>query len=311
MREPEVEELMAEIARLGTVDSDAANAVLDEFLYYGFLDQGEYLRFGSISYLDGLIRPFAVIGTCLSLGSLGEAYKNAVFWIPPVTLGLLVAVRLLSGPDRSGRTLVASSFGVAALIGLFPRADLFHLSLVAPPILLVLAHSGRRFLSARGDPWRRTIHVALAVWLAAGFGYAILRLGARAASDGYRLSTLPHFHGPLLATEDHELIASSAERLRQQAEGQTTFLVSDEAGLLYLIAGIDNPTRFDYPLAQVFGEEGQEEVIDALERGAIDQVCLERLDTPLNPRQLETFVLRSLDPAADVGVCTIYRPARA
>lgn len=77
------------------------------------------------------------------------------------------------------------------------------------------------------------------------------------------------------------------------------------------MAGLKNPTPFDYPLATAFGRKGESEVVAAISRRQICTVCLDSRGlsplTPLRPVILVRYVQEHMELSRDLGFCTLHR----
>ncbi len=229
------------------------------------------------------------------------------------TLPLLVAVGwvvLLVCKRRSnGRLeLALGVFLLAAWLGMYPRFDVYHMVATLPVFLwglVLLAHAAQEHgigvpLGGRGGAFL-VPGLALLLFFVS-FSQSFLRF-----SRGELVLTLrPHFRGALLPVPWEERVRLHGHLLRAQAAKAPGFLVSPFAGFWYLVAAMKNPTPFDYPMSTAFGRKGEEQVIRALEAGAIPWVCWERGAWPLRPQRLEAYLVNAWRPGEDLGVCQVY-----
>jgi hypothetical protein len=137
----------------------------------------------------------------------------------------------------------------------------------------------------------------------------------KVAVGDYTASDLSHFEGPMVPAGFRDHAARLATSLHTaDHRSNRTFLLMPSASFYYLLAGLDDPTRFDYPLVDIFGRFGQEEVIGEIRRGAVRHVCVGSFVTyrGLQPRTLMRYVrvrmvrIRDLGATRDAG-CTLYR----
>ena len=61
----------------------------------------------------------------------------------------------------------------------------------------------------------------------------------------------------------------------EAAAGRRPFIISLAAGFYYLTTGVRNPTPYDYPAPSAFGLKGEAQLMDALRRREISEVCLD------------------------------------
>jgi hypothetical protein len=202
-----------------------------------------------------------------------------------------------------------AAFCAAATLAVFPRADATHVAYMAPVFLVALALAWDR-LGLDRVAWGRHAHgiagILALVLLMLRAGEPLLGLASGTAS----LSGMPHFRGLVVPNAVLGSIRARAARLRQAGGEKKTFLLSSEAGFLYLASGLRNPTPFDYPLVTAFGRGGEARVVDALRSGSIARVCVDRKlpDRPLRPPLLTAFVAGEMVPLEDTGFCRMYAP---
>lgn len=185
--------------------------------------------------------------------------------------GLLAALGRL--PAAVG---LAAAAVFASTMGIFPRSDWGHLSMVLPPawVQLVLVASARRAVEPRREPLRRVAAASLTALVGfASIAAALLYHGlasprpwdARApvfpVSESYRSTAVPRVIGYLRA------------RMRP---GEALFVARQEP-LLYFVTGARNPTRYE-GMMQGLRERQEAEVIDALSR--LRYVVMSEIDGP-------------------------------
>ena len=280
----------------------------DELIYYGFQDQETFVRLGSISYLDGFGILKSLLLTIRSPEDLRPAFAYSSFLVPIATFGALAVARIVKGGDPHGLGLVVVAFVTAGFLGVFPRADLSHLIYVLPPVFLGLGYGLRRIRPRLPPRLSRLLQAGAFLALALVLMADVVASVRRVSSDLYGVSSLSHFSGAL-----NESVFEAHTRLQVQAlideigEDQP-FLLTPKASFYYLATGIQNPTRFDYPISMVFGANGQQEVIAAVEDSRIDVICLEYEDWPyqLRATELVRYMQHEMHRKSDVGACTIY-----
>lgn len=295
-----------------------ATGAFDDFVHYGFADLGTYNELGGISYLDAVretadrTRDFlAGSGATASLTAVISAYQILLYLLVPATLAALgYAWTRTAGEERS-RVIVVLLFTLAAAAGIFPRADPAHLAFAAP--VPVLGAWYALHLLARGLSRGRRRALALAVALALVPAVAIraawpaVQIADREAS----LTAVPHTNGILITPTRERRMRATARALARAAEGRTLLLATADAGFYYLIADLQNPSPYDFPLATAMGTSGEKELAAAVRAGEFDVVCLGfgRGDTSLVPRELVQAIRETMRPGARTHACTLYERA--
>lgn len=292
------------VSALGLVPV-AVTGGLPDLLEYGFLGKRQYVQLAAVSYLTGL-------GGIVHFTGLADAYLHTAFLLPPVVVSALLLALGRGQSLERGRCLVVLLFVAASLASLYPRADLAHVRQALPAVFLGVACIGGT-LGRRQERLRRRGAWLAGTWLAGGFVLVLASPLVGMASGELTVSTLPRFRGPLIESSQVPAIRDSAAALRAAslAEG-SIFVLSPDAGFIYLASGLKDPTPYDFPLASVLGREGDQRVIDAIRDGSIRLVCLheEGMDAvgPLRPRLLHSYVVESMQRGPDVGFCSLYRP---
>lgn len=207
-----------------------------------------------------------------------------------VPAGAAVVLALVAWPG--GVATVALVGGLLAawfLLG-WPRWDSCHLRSGLPFVTVAALVAGH----AAGDTRERlrSVVVVLAVALAA-WGCALVVVGLR---DAIRrgafgpASDVPGFRGtgcPFTPDAIEDLAVAS------RLAGGVALLLGSPAPLAYLVAGIHNPTAYDYPYASTFGPTGQDEVVARLAAGDIRWVIrVYPLPGPMAPATIDRWVDR-------------------
>lgn len=282
----------------------------EKFLDYGFLNKGTYLRLGRLSYLEELSRLAIFPSEAGTFKKLQQLYWLTPFLLPLMTFGALLVTRLRSGPDKRGVTITVFLFVGAAFIGIFPRVDNHHLIYAIPELLIGLVYAWHRLRPCIAKRWDYLVRAGLVLWLGAGMCFMLMYPYIKIASGNYQPSTLPHFRGALIDVSLQNEIYTNVKILKEIAKSDQPFLLSPYAGFYYLVAGLKNPTPFDYPLATAFGRNGESEVIAAISRRQIRTVCLDYRGlshlTLLRAEVLERFVQEYMERSLDLGFCTLY-----
>lgn len=281
----------------------------EKFLEYGFLNKGMYLRFGGISYFDGVPSTGDILSAARSFGRFGAVYASVLFLLPFATFAALGVAWLRSDGVGRSETAAVALFAGAALAGLYPRADIHHLYHSVPELLLGLAYAWPRIRPAAPGRWDVAVRRAVTVWLIAGV-VLLAREPLRIGSTRWRISSLRHYRGVLMNAESHERAKVAAGAIAAfSVSGDRPFLLSPDAGFHYVISGSENPTPFDYPYATAMGRTGETEVIEAIAAGRIRTVFLDTRSLPprLVPARLVKFVSETMDRTGEAGFFAVYR----
>jgi hypothetical protein len=293
----------------------AASGAWAKFVEYGFTGKGAYLRLAPLSYLDIL----------LELHRLSDWLRKPAFLAPAVLLPLGVLWLRATRAERPPATAILA-FSGAAVAGIYPRPDWWHLQPQLPILAVGIYWTWRRLSACRVEthldlldhrPNRTTTSIpgqmtrfslAAQAILIAGAAGALAKPFAAAAQEHYALAGLPHFHGVLMPPEAREETREHAARLKQAVPEGEVFLLIPDAAVYYLLSGLRNPTPFDYPEIQTLGIDGEDKLIEAIGRGQIRTVCAgAAADRPLTPLKLLRHVERNMKREAGLGFCVLYR----
>jgi hypothetical protein len=288
----------------------AATGGLRGYIDYVFLNKGSYLDAGA-SY-------FSQIGDAARLAarsgaSIAARVLTMTILVPIVAVAALVVAFVRARPRV--RVLEPAAFTVVGLVALYPRVTPTHITAATP---LLLAGAFLTWQSARTGAPRRAwpkpaIGLAAAV-LALAFGAVVVR-----SVDG-----LTGDHGPVRHFAGVPMNARRAASLRSElgelraATGGKVFIVRPDAGKLYLIGDLSDPTPFDIPEQTDFGPNDEEDAIRFIERNRVRFVCLDpgaghpnRRRPLLSPLKLERYVRRHFEATTDFGVCRLYESRSA
>ena len=286
----------------------AATGGLGGLWDYGFANRSNFVERAGISYRHGAELQWDAIrqaggGLTGAATSAVRAYELLAFVLVPVVLvALAVAWRRARGAERT-RVVVVLAFTLASVATIYPRADIAHVSFAVPAVVVGALCAARVLVS---EAHLRTAAVVALVILAPAALARGLGPVVQLAQDTTRLSDLPHTRGVAVEPAVENRLAGTADALA--AEPGPVFLATSEAGILYLVSGVENVTPFDYPLASAFGPDGEEELAADIESGRFAAVCMNfTADTDLVPRRLVEAIERSLVPGEDLGACRIYR----
>jgi hypothetical protein len=274
------------------------------------LQKGDYARSGSISYLDG----FGHLRDAIA--DPGHVPRLIPLNLSFVIMPMAVVALAFAARQRPGIAGPLMLFLLASIAGAFPRADAYHVVQALPLAAIAIAWSLQQLgsrLPALGSPFAMA---GLAVLVAVTAGVSLLDVPLRSLSRGYSASDLSPFRGVLLSRADQDALAGMANRLAAADQGQgRTFLLVPDAAMLYLAAGVPNPTRYDYPTNSAI-RGADRTLISEIEAGRIDRVCLGPYllaFEPLAPERLIEYVEQQMVPVGDIGPapflvpsCTLY-----
>jgi hypothetical protein len=213
--------------------------------------------------------------------------------------------------EARGTATIVLLFSGAAVLVIYPRPDEPRVAATITPLLAASAWLWAR--PPRSVRRARTLagRAAIAVCLTVGLSGLIATRVATFPGGAIRRAALPHLRGVPIAPRDHALLEADVAALGTLvAAGAPAWLISHRAGLYYLLAGIRNPTPYDYPLITALGRTGQAGMIAALDRGAIPLVCVDRLRLPgdktLWPAQVVEHVRRTMRLRGTAGAWTCF-----
>jgi hypothetical protein len=289
-------------------------AHLDAFWRYA-VTKGAYVDRGSVSYLHG----FQALGNDAGLPPanlhLFLLYLGNV-WTPLAVIGLAATVR------RTAEWVLLASFTVAAIAMSYPRADLL---VTIPTVAVALAWSARQLAAGR-VPFRAqgAALIGIAVLLGITCYATLLRSTYIDIRDGYGIGGIRGHAG---VAAQPALVRAAGEiggELAAVDDGQDrTFVLSRNAGFIYLVSGVHDPTRQDYPFATTFRGDERRALESTIASGEIPRVCLGDYKGTgrLRPWGLESFIRSRLRRAERVGPpagspfaglgCRIYRSPAA
>ena len=278
-----------------------------KFLEYGFLNRGVYVRYATISYWAQLEDWVHRLTSAALLDEPLFAYWSSQYLLPAgtfIALGLAWARR-----ERGQRDTLLSLFAfcAAAFAGVFPLVHLPHMTAAVAPLTLGLAWGIEQIWAGRQPAVWRLARALIAFGLAVGIAALVVRPVRWLALGTHSVSSLDHFHGVLLPRDRIATLLTQAEDLKVIPSSEPLFILSPSAGLLYLLADRSNPTPYDYPEVTAFGIDGQNDIIEQIDRGRIAWVCLTSQGTDdLSPSLLVSFVESHMRPYRSTAMCTLY-----
>ncbi len=270
-------------------------------------DKTAYFEHGGVSYLAGLVTLARFLPPRSAFEAFGM-FQFSIFLLPPMALLALVAAFTRAVGDEKRETFMVSLFCLAGLTMIFPRADWSHVMFTMPSTLVGLAYGLWRLSVGVRPFWKHLLMALGSMWLVAGLFVVVGTPLLRAVPVRRVVQNVQHFRGVVISNEQWAPLMRSARALQTTVGPRDRlFVLSPTAGFYYLVTGFENPTRFDYPLVSQFGSEGQEEVMAALEDGAISHVCVaESWPDRLRPGKLIEFVEANLELAESFDECRLY-----
>jgi 4-amino-4-deoxy-L-arabinose transferase-like glycosyltransferase len=291
-----------------TLTPIALSGGFERFLEYGFLNRASYIEAARITYATQLSRLWDLLGSLNSWRNLLHAHWQTQYLFAPLAVVVLLLAWIGAASETRRLTRQVMIFFGVSLAGAFPRVDLAHILPTLPATLIAIAWGISRHEISLKPVLKRAAYALCAIWLILGMMALLVRPLRWLARGTHAWSSLEHFHGVLLPKSDLRIYTGFA-RAAQSAESiESLFFLAPWASTLYLLSERDNPTPFDYPLVTAFGFDGQEQVIQMIQNGQIEWVCLSPLGKrPLAPHILEDFVGDKMLRGRETPFCTLYR----
>lgn len=225
-------------------------------------------------------------------------------------VGLIAVARTRS--IVRGRLVVVLLFCLAAAVLAFPRAD--HMPWVIPLPLALLVGSAGLIL----QPMRRVRPAAVTALGASALGFAVTWLGLAVYLEGsaardFEMMRTGHFQGALAPPGEWRRTTQAAEEIRRHVgPDREVMILHLDAGFYYLAADLRNPTRYHFPDAFEFGDDGLIAVRTALRNQTIRYTCIGREYTPeLEPERVIAAVRAHGHLVAKLGLCDLWRAGPA
>lgn len=281
--------------------SDAAPAFAD----YVLLNKTRYVQLALDRFAPAveLRKQLAAAGNFRGLLDLLFS-SYLLLLLTPLSLGFLAAAFRRAAAREPDRAWPALFFTVAGLSLLVPHALWSHFLNAAPILLLALVYAWRHL--ERAPAWLAPAAVA---WVVCGWLWVGARPVAHILVTGkWAPAALHPYRGMWMNRALAETFQAKVARLQDAMRaGKRPLLITNDAGGLYLAAGLRNPTPFDLPASTALGRHGEDHLIAALAAGRFPVVCVND-DWPggAAPSRLIAFVRRHRQPGTDLGSCVLY-----
>jgi hypothetical protein len=279
----------------------------EKFLDYGFINKRRYLEVAGISYLDGLY--FLLIARYERHPIyFVEALNNRLIFLAPAlsVIGILI-ILIIRRAKLERRDFVLSVFTAAALLSLYPRVDLLHVTVIGPGLFVAIVCAWHVLRIKIPVVIRSGVEAGVTLLLIGGLVVRGVILYTFLHTPGYAWSALPHFRYLYLPAAEIAAYRNDSTVLKAVADQGPLLLLFPDASRSYLLGEIRNPTPFDYPLITAFGVNGEAVTINAISEKRIRAVCLKKVDWNLAPHRLDNFVEENLEPDRPLGACRLYR----
>lgn len=303
-------------AALGAIGGFAGTAVFcllpvvaqgggPRLLQYGFVGKTTYLEVAGVPYVSALWRLGAALGDPFDLPSLGRAWYEAAFLLPPlVFVGLLVAV-VKGGDRRVDGTVV--SFTLAAWAVAFPRFGSSHLGFAIPFLLVGAGHAWHRLARLLPPRLVRAAVALASLWIGVGAGARLVVWGARIGADGWAFSELPHFRAVVVRPQEVARLRDQRDTVSRLGANRPALILARNSGLFYLTASLHNPTPYDYPYRSVLGPQGEAELVARIEDRSLTRVIVfEEPPDQQSPLRVERAVRDRMREAERVGGIALF-----
>lgn len=231
---------------------------------------------------------------------------------------VLVAAALVWGCWRHHKTsdprfIVLVAFACAGLVGVFPRPGVNHLVNTMPLTLTTVV--GVWALAPRRVTVRSTVR-----WLGIAAMCGVVLFGASVVTgdsvEAYGNARATHDLAHFRITPIRKQMVSRMARLRDGLGAHTdgaVFIAREDAGFLYFVTGAHNPLPYDMVERSDLGVRGERGVIDRIQRGDVEWVCLHPQRPPaearsrLLPHTLDRWVRSHLEFVDQLPACELYR----
>jgi len=282
---------------------------LQHFYEHAVVGAGRHAQDAGYSYLEGAKRIFGEVPGDSTLQRLDGRWGALIFAVPPLGLVTLVVALMRRTPGERSELVVVGGIFLCALITLFPRADLPHLTLIAPTLIIGLA-IGCYELS-RSTPWLRNALATMTVlWLMLGLASTMGNPALDLARHELAVSDLQHFRGIPAKREELDTTREQIERLRITAgEYGAVLMLTSDAPFRYLTSGLRSHGPYDFPITSLLGER-TDDLLQQVRSGEYGAICMRErwneFTAPLRPRRVEDEVRGSMRLVDRLGFCDLY-----
>jgi len=291
---------------LVTVVPVMLSGAFDHFAEYFLVEREAFIRTAYISYLRGVARFFQSVSDLAFIRDPMEVVRYSLFLVAPAVVALLVATLVRARGEDKVPVGVMLAFTAGALLTVFPRSDVEHVVFVSAMMAVGLVFAVDRLF--RLPPLRNAICGVFLLGLGAGFAEALWASAVRVFILDYRFLRLPHFQYAMAHPSEIESLRRVRQKLVAVASDGPLLLATHEAGFLYLITGIKNPTSIDYPMVASMGKDGEARMIRSIQSRQISFVCFRPYpDASLRPLRLQTFIETKMQFVSDLDFCTLYK----
>ena len=285
---------------------------LPEFLDFAFLGKVRYLERAGISWIDIIRQHFPArfsVESWRDLLHYGRSIIELGIQLLPIGTGLAVAIYWRARPDERHIVFTVVIFALMILLNVYPRPNSFHMQFTTPILFTVMWIS----LARTGwlDRLNKRLVGALCIVVMGNLIMFQVHAWFLIASEEVTVSTVhPYRWIPVKKSVLAEQLRKARE-LSAAVGANPAFLLFFNAPRFYLLTGISNPTPFDYPLATVFGRNGEQQLIQTIKAGRLRLVCVGSRypDARLDPEELLVFVEKNMEPMGLAGPCLLYTSA--
>lgn len=282
---------------------------LPEFLDFAFLGKVRYLECAGISWIDTVRHSIPTHYSVENWRDLLRYLKSIVEFgiqLLPIGTGLAVAIYWLKRPDERHIVFTVAIFALMILFNVYPRANFFHMQFTTSILFTVMWISLARI--GLLDRLNKRLVGALCIVVMGNLIMFQVRAWLSIASEEVTVSAVHPYRWIPVKRRILDNQLRDARELFAAVRANPTFLLFYDAARYYLLTGIRNPTPFDYPLATVFGRNGEQQLIQTIEAGRLRLVCVGSRypDAQLDPEELLVFVEKNMDSMQLAGPCLLY-----